>query len=147
MSEAENFAKISRQKRREKRNFRAKFTLLGRGAHVCLCRPSPLPSTSSAAQADPPREEHRGRSSRRPSPKQQLMEQTAATRNWQQPLRISLGYFFGDLFGTPNPTYHFCPEPITDLICFRFLSVATPAEPRGEKTTFFFVQILGGEKF
>ena len=25
------------------------------------------------------------------------------------------------------------------------ISVAPPAEPRGEKTTFFFVQILGGE--
>ena len=24
--------------------------------------------------------------------------------------------------------------------------MATPAEPRGEKKTFFFVQILGGEK-
>ena len=29
---------------------------------------------------------------------------------------------------------------------FRILSVATPAEPRGEKTTFFVVLILGGEK-
>ena len=28
----------------------------------------------------------------------------------------------------------------------RFVSVATPAEPRGAKKTFF-VQILGGEKF
>ena len=27
-----------------------------------------------------------------------------------------------------------------------FASVAAPAEPRGEKKNFFFVQILGGEK-
>ena len=32
------------------------------------------------------------------------------------------------------------------LVPLQCLGVATPAEPRGEKKTFFFVQILGGEK-
>ena len=30
--------------------------------------------------------------------------------------------------------------------CSHNISVATPAEPRGEKKLLFFVQILGGEK-
>ena len=33
-----------------------------------------------------------------------------------------------------------------DKASAEILSVATPAEPRGEKKNFFFVRILGGEK-
>ena len=52
---------------------------------------------------------------------------------------------FGNFNGLPPSSHRLASQSISVIFNQQELSVATPAEPRGEKKHFF-VQILGGEK-